>query len=69
MAPRDALALFLDDPLRPGVPRTVAPGQPADLCLLAAPLDQALGRLPDVEVACTVRAGRVVWAGAAALRG
>jgi predicted amidohydrolase YtcJ len=57
---RRALDLFLGLPGAPGgPPRPVAPGAPADLCLLAAPLEEAL-RSPSASlVAATVRAGRL----------
>ena len=61
LSPRRALELFSHDPLRPGRLRRVAVGQPADLCLLAAPLDVALRTLPDVEVVATICRGRVAW--------
>ena len=61
LPPRRALELFGHDPLRPGSLRRVAVGQPGDLCLLAAPLDVALGTLPDVEVVATICLGRVAW--------
>jgi predicted amidohydrolase YtcJ len=61
LAPRPALELFGHDPLRPGTLRRVAVGQPADLCLLAGPLDAALRALPDVEVVATICRGLVAW--------
>jgi predicted amidohydrolase YtcJ len=58
---RRALDLFLGAPDAPGgPPRRVEAGAPADLCLLAVPLDEAL-RAPSADlVAATVRAGRLV---------
>jgi predicted amidohydrolase YtcJ len=53
----DALALFTGDPLRPGSPRRVEPGAPADLCLLSP---GAPGAPPAVQA--TIRAGRTIWA-------
>ncbi len=56
-----ALDLFLtpvDDPA--GRPRRVAPGAPADLCVLAAPLAETLADPAAATVTTTVRAGRVV---------
>ena len=41
---RTALAMFLAAPETCGTPRTVSPGQPADLCLLHGPLDRSAGR-------------------------
>jgi len=57
---RRALDLFLGRAGAPGgPPRRVAPGAPADLCLLAAPLEEAL-RAPSADlVVATVRAGRL----------
>lgn len=46
----EALALFQGFPDDPSRPRTIAPGQPADLCLLAGD-----------EVVATIVAGRVVY--------
>jgi predicted amidohydrolase YtcJ len=61
IAARRALDLFLaplDDPAGP--PRRVQVGAPADLCLLADPLDAALADPAAVTVRATVRSGRVV---------
>lgn len=57
-----ALALFLGCAEAPTTPRTVAPGAPADLCVLAVPLTAALARLSAEAVAATVVAGEVVAA-------
>jgi predicted amidohydrolase YtcJ len=58
---RTALGLFLGQPLRPGVPRTVAPGQPPDLCVLRVPLADALAEPSAGHVRGAVVAGRAVW--------
>ena len=61
IAARRALDLYLaplDDPA--GAPRRVAPGVPADLCLLALPLDHALRDPAATTVAATVTGGAVV---------
>jgi len=60
LAARRALELFLGPPGAPGgPPRPIRAGAPADLCLLAAPLEEAL-RAPSAElVVATVRAGRL----------
>jgi predicted amidohydrolase YtcJ len=60
--PSAALGLYLDDPAAPGRRRRrIAPGAAADLCLLDAPLGEAL-RAPSAErVAATVIAGCVVY--------
>lgn len=57
---RRALELFLGPPEAPGGPaRRIVAGAPADLCLLAAPLEEAL-RAPSASlVAATVRAGHL----------
>ena len=55
-----ALGLYLggaDDP--GGRPRTVEVGAPADLCLLAEPLDAVLRRPASAVVRCTVSGGRI----------
>lgn len=58
---RQALGLFLGDRHDPGgPPRTVGPGEPADLCLLDRPLTAALEHLTSECVATTVCAGRLV---------
>ena len=60
---RRALDLFRSDPRSPGgAPRRVAPGAPADLCLLATPLEVALADPASAEVAATIRGGTVVAA-------
>jgi len=55
VVPREALGLYLgrfDDP--GGGERKIAPGGPADLCLLAAPLRTALAELTSELVALTI---------------
>jgi predicted amidohydrolase YtcJ len=55
---RRALDLFLGPPGAPGgPPRRIAPGTPADLCLLAVPLEDALRAPAASLVAATIRAG------------
>jgi len=57
---RRALDLFLGSADAPGgPPRRIAPGAPADLCLLAVPLDEALEAPSAAFVAATIRAGRL----------
>jgi predicted amidohydrolase YtcJ len=56
---RQALRLFLADPQDVRRTRTVAPGQPGDLCVLHAPVDEVLAR-PAAMVAATITGGRVV---------
>ncbi|MDW8803399.1 amidohydrolase family protein [Streptomyces scabiei] len=55
LTPRAALGLFLGGPHRPGRPRRVTVGSPADLCLLHVPLREAL----DALTADVVRAAYV----------
>jgi predicted amidohydrolase YtcJ len=58
--PRRALDLFLGPPGAPGgPPRRIAVGTPADLCLLAAPLNEALQTPSAGLVLATVRAGHL----------
>ncbi|WP_068875521.1 MULTISPECIES: amidohydrolase family protein [unclassified Phenylobacterium] len=53
-----ALALYLDEPAAPGrVARRVAPGAPADLCLLDAPLAQVLCAPSAARVRATLVGG------------
>ena len=57
---RRALGLFLGPSTAPGGPvRRVLPGAPADLCLLAAPLDEALRAPSAALVAATVCTGHL----------
>jgi predicted amidohydrolase YtcJ len=65
--PAVALGLFLGRPDAPALPRRVAPGEPADLCLLDRPLADLLGALaspagddPLDPVAVTIAHGDVV---------
>jgi predicted amidohydrolase YtcJ len=58
VSPHDALRLFLGNPDRPAVPRTVDPGQPGDLIVLTAPPAEALASLASDMVAATVVGGR-----------
>jgi predicted amidohydrolase YtcJ len=58
VTPAQALAMFFGFADRPGVTRTVAPGQPGDLCVLAAPPAEVLDTLDAGLVAATVVGGR-----------
>jgi predicted amidohydrolase YtcJ len=58
--PATALGLFLGRPDAPAVPRRVAPGAPADLCVLDRPLAAVLAYPGPNPVAVTVARGRVV---------
>ncbi|MFI1485304.1 amidohydrolase family protein [Streptomyces sp. NPDC020747] len=61
LTPRAALGLFLGDALAPGgLPRTVAPGAAADLCLLHVPLREALEGLSADCVRAAFVGGRAV---------
>lgn len=62
IAARAALGLYLgaaDDPA--GAERRVALGETADLCLLKAPLAEALAAPAAAEVAATIRAGEIIY--------
>ena len=56
-----ALALFLGQPDQPGRARTVEPGQPGDLCVLAVPPDEVLRNLDSEMVAATIIGGEVAF--------
>jgi predicted amidohydrolase YtcJ len=58
--PEAALGLFTGAGNSPGVPRRVAVGEPADLCLLDRPWGRARTDLAAVEVRATVVAGELV---------
>lgn len=61
IAARTALTLFLGAPEHPTLPRSVSPGEPADLCVLAGAPDHVLRELDASLVAATVVEGRVVY--------
>ncbi|OBH03717.1 amidohydrolase family protein [Mycobacterium sp. E1747] len=58
---REALTMFLGRPDRPGRPRTVAVGEPADLCVLSEPPATALAELDAGMVAATIIGGELVY--------
>jgi predicted amidohydrolase YtcJ len=58
---RTALELFHGEPEQPTHRRTVAPGQPGDLCVLAASPDEVLAELASDMVVATVVAGSVAF--------
>ena len=60
ISPRAALQMFLGRPDRPAVARRVSPGQPGDLCMLAAPPEQVLAELDAGLVAATIIDGAIV---------
>ena len=59
VSPAQALAMFYGHADRPGVARTIAPGQPGDVCVLAAPPADVLDTLDAGLVAATVIGGRL----------
>jgi len=62
ISPTSALRLFLSDLSSPGgPPRAIAPGSPADLCVLDRPLDVALARPDCRRVRMTICDGAVVF--------
>ena len=62
LTPERALSLFTSPSEAPGgAARGVAPGAPADLCLLDRPWAQARGALDGSLVAATLVAGRVIF--------
>jgi predicted amidohydrolase YtcJ len=58
---REALTMFLGTSGEPTNPRTIQAGQPGDLCLLAAPPNEALEELDSQMVTATVVAGQVIF--------
>jgi predicted amidohydrolase YtcJ len=57
----EALTMFFGTSSQPTDTRAIAPGQPGDLCVLAAPPKQVLEALDSQMVAATVVAGEVVF--------
>lgn len=57
LSPEQALSLFLADPVDLARQRMIAPGAPADLCLLDCGWEQARTRLSASDVRATVLAG------------
>ncbi|EJL24746.1 amidohydrolase family protein [Novosphingobium sp. AP12] len=60
LTPEQAMALYLADPLDLSRQRRIAPGEPADLCLLDRPWASARSRLDSGDVAVTIASGRLV---------
>jgi predicted amidohydrolase YtcJ len=58
---REALTMFFGTSGQPTHPRALQPGQPGDLCLLAAAPDEVLNELDSQMVAATVVAGKTVF--------
>ena len=62
LRPERALRLFTTPPESPGgAPRRIAPGAPADLCLLRPPWREARESLCAAHVRATWRAGKLIW--------
>lgn len=59
--PIEALTMFLGRTEQPAVPRSVAPGQPGDLCILGLPPNDVLAQLNSSLVVATVVGGEVAW--------
>ncbi len=58
---RTALTMFLGSADQPTRPRTVAPGEPADLCVLNVPPETALAALDAGMVASTIVGGGIAY--------
>ena len=61
LSAQQALALYLTDPADLSRQRTIEPGAPADLCLLARPWAQAREALTSAGVRATIAAGRIIF--------
>jgi predicted amidohydrolase YtcJ len=59
VSPRAALRMFLADPRDLRATRSVAPGQPADLCLLHCPLTEALTAPAATSVHAVITSGQL----------
>jgi hypothetical protein len=55
-----ALRLFLADPDNVRLTRTVAPGQPSDVCIVRQPLRSVIAQPSAAAVLATIVGGRVV---------
>ena len=53
--------MFLGQPGQPARPRSVVPGEPADLCVLNVPPETALAELDAEMVAATVVSGEIAY--------
>ena len=56
--------MFTGWPDQPALLRTVAPGEPADLCVLSVPPETALAELDAEMVAATVIDGEIAYTSA-----
>jgi predicted amidohydrolase YtcJ len=61
LTPEEALCLYLADPLDLGRQRRIAPGCPADLCLLDRDWDAVKTRLSARDVCLTIVNGNIVY--------
>jgi len=61
VSPLKALTMFLGRPDQPGRARTIATGQPGDLCVLNEPPQKALAELDAGLVAATIVGGELVY--------
>jgi len=63
VSPRDALTMFCGAADAPVAQRSIEPGQPGDLCILAGAPDEVLSELDSSMVTTTIVAGNVVHGG------
>lgn len=63
VTPIEALTMFLGRPDQPSVPRTIATGEPGDLCIVAAPPATVLATLESNLVVATIVDGKKVSEG------
>lgn len=61
LTPEEALSLYLTDPLDLTRQRRIAPGEPADLCLLNRPWSAARETLSSAAVRATIVSGNLVY--------
>jgi predicted amidohydrolase YtcJ len=62
VSPEQAFALFTSRPQQdPRLARRLAPGDPANLCLLSCPWDEARAELSSELVRATVRGGEIIY--------
>jgi predicted amidohydrolase YtcJ len=62
VSPEQAFALFTSRPQQdPRLARRLAPGDPADLCLLSCPWDEARAEFSSQLVQATVRDGEIIF--------
>ena len=60
LSPEQALELYLADPADISRQRTIALGEPADLCLLSCPWSEAHEGLTSTQVAATIVSGKTI---------